>query len=230
MYSLPFFEVFPLPLDYIIYPPLYIVNSFLEIFQKKIQGVALYLVLFVEGYQRFLNRDFYLVINRRFTQNRIRNSVYHIACSAGLKPVAAGRQRKICKHYYPRIVCKTEVRYKGAEFVVQAYHSVCYRLLCIIVDNGYHQTCRATSPPAPLNKRRLLNTILLFLSLVISNVWLYGIYTLRISYKCTAACSVYFTAIIDRDTISFQRRDTDILRSGCAVCSKSAKPCFTAKV
>lgn len=188
------------------------------------------MVLFVGGYQRFLNRDFYLVINRRFTQNRIRNSVYHIACSAGLKPVAAGRQRKICKHYYPRIVCKTEVRYKGVEFVVQAYHSVCYRLLCIIVDNGYHQTCRATSPPAPLNKRRLLNTILLLLSLVISNVWLYGIYTLRISYKCTAACSVYFTAIIDRDTISFQRRDTDIIRSACAVFSRSAKPRFAAKV
>lgn len=30
-----FFEVFPLPLDYIIYPPLYIVNIFLKIFQKN---------------------------------------------------------------------------------------------------------------------------------------------------------------------------------------------------
>lgn len=188
------------------------------------------MVLFVGGYQRFLNRDFYLVINRRFTQNRIRNSVHHIACCAGLKPVAAGRQRKICKHYYPRVVCKTEVRYKGVEFVVQAYHSVCYRLLCIIVDNGYHQTCRATSPPAPLNKRRLVNTNLSLLSLVVSQVRLYGIYTLRISYKCTAACSVYFTAIIDRDTISFQRRDADILRSACAVFSRSAKPRFAAKV
>lgn len=148
------------------------------------------MVLFVGAYQRFLNRDFYLVINRRFTQNRIRNSVHHIACCAGLKPVAAGRQRKICKHYYPRVVCKTEVRYKGVEFVVQAYHSVCYRLLCIIVDNGYHQTCRATSPPAPLNKRRLLNMVSLLLSSVLWRRYFY-IYTLvYISVQVIKQCSV----------------------------------------
>lgn len=148
------------------------------------------MVLFVGAYQRFLNRDFYLVINRRFTQNRIRNSVHHIACCAGLKPVAAGRQRKICKHYYPRIVCKTEVRYKGVEFVVQAYHSVCYRLLCIIVDNGYHQTCRATSPPAPLNKRRLVNMISLLLLSVLWRCYLY-IYTLvYVSVQVVKQCSV----------------------------------------
>lgn len=44
-----FFEVFPLPLDYIIYPPLYIVNIFLKIFQKKYRAFALYLVYSVGG-------------------------------------------------------------------------------------------------------------------------------------------------------------------------------------
>lgn len=104
----------------ILYTPLCILSTvFLKYFKKNTGCLPCIWFYSSGGYQRFLNRDFYLVINRRFTQNRIRNSVYHIACSAGLKPVAAGRQRKICKHYYPRVVCKTEVRYKGVEFVVQ---------------------------------------------------------------------------------------------------------------
>lgn len=102
-----------------------------------------------------------------------------------------------------------------------------------IVERAYQQSkivIYNVTPPAPLNKSRLLNMVSLLLSLVVSQVRLYGIYTLRISYKCHAVSADEAADIFDRDTISFQRRHTDIIRGACAAFSIITKPCFTAKV